>query len=456
MLRINGCSHSSLAAWLSAAVGAVAAAGMLVAIGASPAYARAQNPTPPAAVLTEARRVGKLMGVTLPQEDPGGVSARTARHTGHTLWELDWGDVSVTVDGTTVQGVGYRDDGAFRAASDANDQGTAIAVTLAQAQATFGTLRTTLAVPAGDWRDQTSELTRYGANLGGSTGLPMYKFAVRRYVSDKPVKLGLFFATVEPFTGKVTRWTLEDCATFSTPQGALLTAAQAQQAAQAAFLQYAGPSLVPGDPTTPAASGGGAWEPLSDATTLSRIAHRFIFPLAEIPDPDDVDNVLRPQVELWVDIDAETGEVTFIGNVLAGAPLNKVGKHPISDRVLLMHRLAAARAPEPLVAAVAGGTPLPDGTAAQGAKNGKAKATVTFHSFRIKAGGEVQEFRHDTAGRRLLWKAGASGGKGNLEAAWRTLQLTEKLSQALERWERSRAGSNGSTQARPAVTDNTP
>jgi hypothetical protein len=396
---------------------------VLTAADARPAIAL----PPPPAVVAEAHRIAGIMGVTLHQPEPTSSQPSSARHTGHTLWECTWRvpgvngvGATITVDAQTGLGVAFRDVVAFQAAEFIYETQPP-SVTEAAATAIFEQLRQDLALPGGDWRVQRAELL----GTGNSPLLPSWWFRLARYEQNRPVALGYFTTVIEAFAGKVTRWSFEDSATLLPPQGPLLTREQAEPYAVAAFLDYAGDQLQPGESTDPVARGGGLWEPLHNETTLSRLTYRFIFRLPEIPALDPEDPPQRSEQEIWVDIDGETGEVLGAANVLAGGG-GPAGEVRVSPRVRLRGDLTARRVPEALLAAVAGGRPLPGERPPPGALEFK---------YRLTEVGELGEpwhrpetevrFQFEPRRRRLYWQ--------DTEGGWQALRLRKEQAAGLAR-----------------------
>ncbi|GAB4458566.1 MAG: hypothetical protein OHK0029_19990 [Armatimonadaceae bacterium] len=135
---------------------------------------------------------------------------------------------------------------------------------------------------------------------------------------------------------------------------------------------------------------------------------------------------MQLEQEIWVDVDAETGELTFIGNMLASGFLPKTGKIEFSLRVLLLNRLLNAKAPVPLLVAVSGGKVVENASG----KSPDEKA-VPLH---YKAGEHEFIFRFNAEASALFWEQ----EKGK----WLTLYLTQKQGDDLKRWIQSRGQSS--------------
>ncbi len=113
-------------------------------------------------------------------------------------------------------------------------------------------------------------------------------------------------AHINPYSGAIDGWYIEDNAVLVPPTGPQITQQQAQRIAYNTVTQLTGLSgtLVQNGPM---------WETLSNSTTLARLQYGFGYETPEVtipaPDPEYPDESWTGKIFVGVSVDAETGEV---------------------------------------------------------------------------------------------------------------------------------------------------
>jgi hypothetical protein len=363
--------------------------------------------TPPAPVLERARGFARALGKPVSVK-PTQVRLRSAEYTGHPLWTVGWsldeGSVGVTVDQVTGRVVSYMDRTGAAALEAAVRDGRPLPVTEKQAEAAVrAALRHASAAP-GDWRIGLVQLGQYGDGKSWSVG-------IGRYVDGKPCSLDRVFAQVNPLDNSIQYFSLRDSGIRIPQSGRLISKAQAQQIAAAAWRRFGGPPEV--SPST-RPDGLPVWTQLSAATPLCRLAYNFSFSV----------KYDEKTVIYGATIDAETGELWWL-RIMTGGGGGGFTPRPVptSTRIALAAELLKDEEWASLGRAVASGAPE---KAVKPAANGR--------KFEYQTGNQTVQFVLAPDGRELAWKQEAED--------WAGVRLAAAESARLEDWLKSTLGGN--------------
>jgi hypothetical protein len=332
-------------------------------------FARAQSQTPSMAVLTEARRVAQIMNIDC-SAAPTLISREISNKTGHIIWDLTWQDytgindkdVNIIVDEDLLLAIKYWNYTEFKASRQLKSNGATESVTQNEALSTGHSLLSQIMPITGDWRASANR------RVLGTEEVNYWSIMERPWFDNLRIQPGFFSLYINPYNGKVASWSYSNEFSLVSTSSVVLSQTQARNIAKSAFQSYYGPILLPGDSLEPFNSEL-AWGYVGGNSILCRIRYLFSFTLSAIDgsnQPETATNgVSRPQMVIWAEVDAQTGELWSISNVVgAGNRMMKKGKAvtlgrypPPSPRMAAFHRLERTGQVRPLLEALLSGTP---------------------------------------------------------------------------------------------------
>lgn len=379
--------------------------------------------------------IGK-MGLSL-EGEPSRVSNSKDSTTGHRLIEMEWkvssdsgvNYIAMTLDQETGQITAFSDGAASKASFVDAEAGKPVTVTENEAKAKLESVMEVAGVSPGDWAFEPAELRRYGG-ANDRQGNFYWTVIKRRLVGGLSVGHGFFSVTVDPYGGRITHWDYVDDAVVIPPVRPIFTAAQLEPLAIKAFEEYAAPILRPGDSHIPEHSPKRPhWRSLSDDSPLCRLQYVFSFYLTFVDDPTREARVAKDPNDaywygraartIWVEMDAETGEILFVATPSGGGGAG-LAYNGCSAHVGMMYTMLEIKPADALALALIGGFPLKTRTA----PDPKDKSVVRLHRA---IGGKTYYFAFAPKTKRLFWQRG--GGK--IPAGWAGVSLSDERAAAL-------------------------
>lgn len=365
---------------------------------------RQEQPTPPALVLERARRFGRVLGKPVAAQ-PSGVGMEAAEYTGHALWGVGWSQgkrgFAMTVNQATGRVVKFRDTTDIEAVREAFRSDKPCTVTEEQAVSTVKAALRQASAASGDWRVTETTLSEW------TPGMKSWQIWAHRYVDGKPCDLERVYSRVNPYTGDLQYFSLQDSGIRLAQNAPLISETQARQIAAAVWRQFGGPDdIEPRDRW-----GGPCWLRFSQNSPLCRLAYEYHF---EIKEKGEL------VVAYGAIVDAETGEVWTVGSVTGGAGKFRSRPVPTSPRIALAAELARNTEAAPLVRAVVSGTPLKS-----------AKQTAKERRLQYRVSNRDVEFAWISDKQELTWREGTGSVAG--------VRLSADEAARLDAWFRSRS-----------------
>jgi hypothetical protein len=365
----------------------------------------------PAFAQSEAQRARTFMGHPTTTIVPTATYQRTD---GDITWTVKWKDdcdvevtQTITPTGQTIiyltGATSYLN---LKEQSSQYDALVTPSMTQQQAITAMNILAPLIPILPGDWRI-TKPLDAFPEERGEENRIARYYMSQARFINGFLGGVSLRI-NISGYTNKVLRWNYDDYCTYLPPVNGILTPAQAQQIAQEKWLFCLGTNKRPGDPETPTPTqpnGAPVWNKV-DGTNICRLVYHFNIILEAYGDPTygarleaagedaSVPYYGRGQQIYVLSLDAQTGGLISIGNII-GSGSSSFAKLPkIGDLMVLQRNLIPLGGTHPLLQAVCGA----------GSVTGKALPLPKFPTFHETTYKYEHTFSVDKKRRRLFYK----------------------------------------------------